>query len=551
MRGARASAPLWSSGGRAVKHSHAPHHDAVGQLVANLGWLATALVGACIAAAALHMILWWARLRWTWLLILSPFPVLAWLLDSQAGVSLGLGCVGAMALGLGWHREALERRGEEAQRARDQFGIGDGIRALITSRSYRESRVRHSRIAIGTTRSRRVATIPFGDRQGTRGLILGSPGSGKTVTLSAIGSAYASEGFPVVAVDPKGDPAWREGLREAADSWGRRFYCWSPDGDLNYNPLGQGEPSEIADKALAAEEFTEPHYLRQAQRYLSVELHAMKAAGEWPASLTNLVAYFDVDDLELLAARAGVETEESVVAYLDSLSQRSRHELHGVRDRLAVLAESKLGPRLEPRAGREVDLAEVLSEGGLAYFQLDADQLPLLSQMLAASLVVDLVTLTGRLQGGTTRGLVLIDEFAAVATDEVSRLLGRSRSAGISVVLATQTLADLERTRGEAPETLRKQVLSQVDFVISHRQPEPVAAETLAFMTGTRPSWAVTRRVTGGYLGKHSGQREGSRTREREFIRHPDEFKRLGTGEAIVIEPASRCDAEHVRVWSR
>ena len=65
-----------------------------------------------------------------------------------------------------------------------------------------------------------IATIPFGDRQGTRGLVIGAPGSGKTVTLSAIGSAYVGAGYPVIAIDPKGDHEWRGALSATASSIG-------------------------------------------------------------------------------------------------------------------------------------------------------------------------------------------------------------------------------------------------------------------------------------------------------------------------------------------
>ena len=279
---------------------------------------------------------------------------------------------------------------------------------------------------------------------------------------------------------------------------------------------------------------------------MTVAVSTMHAAGEWPASLSRLVRCFDFEEFAKLAERAGGDVEEEVERYVESLSQRQRHELHGVRDRLAVLADSTLGDRLTPGSGPEIDLARTLRDGGVAYFQLDSDRFPLLSQMVAASLVIDLVTLTGSLQGGQQRGLVLIDEFAAVAAAEISRVLGRSRSAGISVVLATQTLADLDAASGSI--ALRRQVLSHVEFVVAHRQPEPDAAETLALdrrdnseLVGDPAGWR-------GALGQQV-RGEGTRTREREFIRHPDEFKRLGVGEAIVIEPARPPGAQLVSIW--
>jgi hypothetical protein len=369
------------------------------------------------------------------------------------------------------------------------------------------------------------------------------------VTLAAHASAYIAAGMSVVCVDPKGDPYLREVLEREASRAGVSYMEWTPDGPCSYNPLGRGTPSEIADKALAAERFTEPHYLRQAQRYLGLALKAMKAAGEWPASLSRIVHYFDADRLDYLTRRCEPALAEHVATYLSELPARARSELNGVRDRLAVLAESELGPWLEPRPGSELDLARTLTGGDVAYIQLDADRFALASQMLGAAIVVDLVNVTAGLHGRRARGLVVIDEFAALAAEQVSRLLSRSRSAGLSVLIGTQSFADLTVARpNDQTDSLRRQVLSDVDYVVAHRQGEPEAAEILGAMAGTQPTWTVTRH-TRTQLGASTPADEGTRKRSREFVCHPDEFKRLGVGEAIVIEPAAREDPSVVRIW--
>ncbi len=91
-----------------------------------------------------------------------------------------------------------------------------------------------------------------------------------------------------VVVDPKGDRRARERLRHAAAAAGRRFLEWTPEGPAVYNPYARGGETEIADKALAGERFTEPHYLRQAQRYLGHAVRALRAAGA-QVSLASLV----------------------------------------------------------------------------------------------------------------------------------------------------------------------------------------------------------------------------------------------------------------------
>ena len=45
------------------------------------------------------------------------------------------------------------------------------------------------------------------------------------------------------------------------------------------------------------------------------------------------------------------------------------------------------------------------------------------------------------------------------------------------------------------------------------------------------------------------GMGEGTRTPEREFWVAPDEFKRLSTGEAVVISPTAKPPAEIVQIW--
>lgn len=507
-------------------------------------------LGAMVLAIALCLAIRGSGLRWSWALV--PLPLAAGLVPLIPRAGLAGLTLFATAGWLGYVRERqdIERGGTEAQIARERSGPLTRLKAYLHARRWRRERVRGGRLALGSGGDGAVVTVPFGATQGTRAFIVGAPGSGKTVSLATHADAYAAQGLPVISVDPKGDRDHKEKLRALAEKMGKRFLDWSPEGPASYNPLGRGAPSEIADKALAGEEWSEPHYLRQAQRYLGLEVQALEATALWPPTLSLLVEYLDPSRLEALADRIDGELRQRLQAYLDSLSQRSRSDLGGVRDRLAILSESSLGRWLEPsEAADEIDLASVMAEGAIVYFQLDSDRFPLASQMLGAAIVVDLVSLSGELQGRPLRGLVMVDEFAAVAAEEISRLLSRSRSAGLSVLVATQAFADLSLARmGDSTESLRRQVLSHVDYLVAHRQSEPEAAELLGQMAGTKAAWAVARREAPGDLVWQSGD-QVTRRRTREFVRHPEEFKALGVGEAIVIEPAGKRRASRVRVW--
>jgi prepilin signal peptidase PulO-like enzyme (type II secretory pathway) len=518
------------------------------ELTDNLLELAIWSGASIVVAIALTVVMERLRLHWSTPLLALPLAVGLAAVSPAVGVAVGGALTLAAVAGIVRHLQSLERGGSEARKARERVGLPALARAELAARRARSERRQGERLVLGMTRNRRLATVPLGSRQGVRGFIPGAPGSGKTVSLAAHASAYVRSGMAAIVVDPKGDRYLRSVLAAEAERVGRSFVEWTPDGPAVYNPVGRGTPTEIADKALAAEQFTEPHFLRQAQRYLGLALQTMRGAGVWPPSLAAIVEHFDPSRLEYAARLCEDDLQARVQGYVGQLTNRARGELTGVRDRLAVLAESELGPWLTAD-DEGLDFAEVLARREVAYVQLDADRFPLASQMLGAAIVVDLINVTAGLHGSDPSGLVVIDEFAALAAEQVSRLLSRSRSAGLSVLLATQTFADLTIARpGDQTDSLRRQVLADVDYVVAHRQSEPEAAEILAAMAGTQPAWTVTRH-TRAQLGASTPADEGTRKRTREFVRHPDEFKGLRVGEAIVIEPMARRGPEAVSVW--
>jgi Type IV secretion-system coupling protein DNA-binding domain len=107
------------------------------------------------------------------------------------------------------------------------------------------------------------------------GLILGASGSGKSTTLLRILCDDVVRGRPVIAIDLKGSPAFRDQLVGAASISGRTLRLWSPDGPELWNPLAHGNPTELKDKLIATERFTEPHYQRAAERHLQLTLRLL------------------------------------------------------------------------------------------------------------------------------------------------------------------------------------------------------------------------------------------------------------------------------------
>jgi type IV secretory pathway TraG/TraD family ATPase VirD4 len=290
-----------------------------------------------------------------------------------------------------------------------------------------------------------------------------------------------------------------------------------------YNPYACGGETEIADKALAGERFTEPHYQRQAQRYLGHVVRALRENAV-EVSLRAIVEHLDPDRLETLARTLPESHAAATHAYLDSLTTRQRSDLAGVRDRLAILTESDVGPWLDPQASdaEQFDLLDATRARAVVYFNLQSDSRPLLTQILGAAIVQDLQTTVASLQGRPVPTLVVIDEFSAVSAEHVVRLFGRARSAGLSLLLGTQELSDL---RPPGRERLLEQVMGNLTVLIAHRQVVPASAELIASVAGSRGAWKVAR---------HSDGRT-TRTRTSEPILDPNDVRTLSPGWAAVI----------------
>lgn len=325
-------------------------------------------------------------------------------------------------------------------------------------------------------------------------------------------------------------------LRDAARRAGRELLEWSPRGPTVYNPYARGSETEIADRVLAGERFTEPHYLRQAQRYLGHVARALRA-GDEEVTLRAIVELLEPGELDCKLRALPHGAAQQGHAYLDSLNERQLRELAGVRDRLAILTESDAGQWLDPAAslGRRFDLLDVARRGDVAYMKLESDSRPLLAQMLGAAIIQDLQSAAAALQSEPAPTVVVLDEFSALAAERVVALFGRARSAGFSLLLGTQELSDL-RLGGNA--RLLDQVMGNLSLLVAHRQVVPASAELLSQLAGTRGGWRTS----------WSSDGRSTRTRVDEPLVAAQQLTRLTPGCALVIELARPQPPRLVRI---
>jgi len=409
------------------------------------------------------------------------------------------------------------------------------------ARNRRTRRVDPAAIVLGRDHAGRQ--VALSDRQlEAHALIVGASGAGKTTTLQTILAQQIARGRPVVAIDMKGSPAFESELAAAASAAGRRLTVWRPDGQTHWNPLAHGGPTALKDRLMSAERFSEPHYQRAAERYLQTALTVLAAVHpDRPPSLSEVVKVMAPPRLAAVARHAPRPLAIRTADYLASMTPDQLSAAAGLGTRLALLSESVAGAYLEPaaagaagRTARSVDLGAALEGGDVVLFSLNSSTYGKLGAQLGALAIQDLTSAAGRRlerpgRGAPVPATIALDEFSALGADNVLSLLARGREAGVSVLLATQELADLER----AAPGFRDQVLGITALKLAHRQEVDASAVAISRLAGTERVWRETRQLP--TLGGGRLVSRGTRHEVEEPVVHPNEIKRLSTGQLVLL----------------
>ncbi len=368
-------------------------------------------------------------------------------------------------------------------------------------------------------------------------LVLGTTGSGKTITLRRFYKRAITQGYPLIIVDGKPDVDNINWLTQLAENHGRKFFGFNCANYLPYDPLANGGYTELKDKIISLkDEWSSDHYRSIAEDYLQATFEVLLKSKK-NFDLKMVVQCLNYTDLLMLTREVG---DMELAKRVESLEQYDRSDITGLQAHLNILIHSELGQYFQKNSST-FTLSDVIQQNGVVYFALPALRFPSFSKVLGKLVINDLKAVIDRNDVNRNRIFTVFDEFSVFAGEQVLNLVNMGRGKGVHAIFGTQGLADLDRV----DVMFKSQVLNCVNTLICHRLNDQESAESIANWVGTQEGFTVTAQLN----IKQGDANMGSVRRNKEFIVHTDDIKQgLQTGEAFYITKVGKFRKDKIRV---
>jgi len=368
----------------------------------------------------------------------------------------------------------------------------------------------------------------------THVFIAGTTGSGKTVALANFIESAISKDYPLLLVDGKGDTGKDSMLDIVNQLRGDRKLIVidmnNPRESVKYNPFRNATPSVLKDMLIDMSEWSEEHYKASTERYIQRIANLMEKVGI-VYSFGNVIKYLPKRGAIALAdtcLKEGILSKEEYSDTIDIIEDCGEIA-NSAAARFLTIAESDVGNIFHEDG---INIYDALATGAIVLFILNPLLYPVLSKSFGKLVMIDSKVCVSHLyKQRLGRCFFIYDEFGTYASNSLINMINKSRSAGVTCILATQSLSDLDDAVGRE---YREQVIENCNNYIIMRQNSAENAGAWAEIIGTKE-------VLDSTYSYQSGENSaisvgiGSTRKVHEFIYHPNYIKNMGLGDAIFV----------------
>lgn len=370
--------------------------------------------------------------------------------------------------------------------------------------------------------------------------IVGVTGGGKTeggIVPALIHDIAWGRG--AVIIDMKGDRSLLSKIAAAVIAAGRKddllyFSLADPLASRTYNPLNRGNASELKDKIISSNLWSEVYYKKASEIAVLGLCHALIQLKR-PVTFISLLTYMrDVKKIEGLKGeldqRKLPNNLDSLLAALDGKTR----DLTGLIADFTAIVGSDFGPLLSPEKP-EIDLLDAYLNNKIVLFQLNTGLYQETAIRLARIVIQDIKTVSNHVQSYLPAAQrhffpVFIDEFASIAFEAFVELISKARSAKIAISIAHQSLGDLKNTN----DGFQNQIFDNTNIRIVYRQNSAESRDLITKMAGTVEKEKLTHQ-TDRELGMNVNTGRGSVRQVESFKLDPNLITEFQTGYCALL----------------
>lgn len=364
--------------------------------------------------------------------------------------------------------------------------------------------------------------------------LIGATGAGKTGCALNFIESCATRNIGCIVIDGKAQGDVKQFCLDISRLYNKPFYCFDINDPLSsgYNPLRNCAPNNYTsykDMLINLSDWSDDYYKRCSGDYLQTVLVVLLNAGK-QLDFKTLSTYLPPAKLFDLASTLGIPRDE--LEAIASMQERSNYEgFRGFQRRISELVGSNYGRLFNEASGRQmIDLFTSLQSGDapIILFSLNFLSAPDASFMAARMIISDIKIAAERLNAADFHEPVffICDEAGRYLNRAAAEALALLRSYNFHLVVATQSLADIDRV----DSTLSESIMTNTNTLICLKINSASEADRLAKRFGTHTVAEHTMRVS---QGQHTG--ESSMRYNESYIVHPNDLKDLTPHTAYVL----------------